>query len=282
MLRQFILQDDHVARARTVTHKMSRIRNDLPWLTPDLKRHCRWKHRLYDKAKKTRKKEQKQQYKEAQKSFQTELKKSHWLYINNILCTSLEEGNSTPINKYVRSKREDQIGVSPLKEDGVPTPHQLKLARLLQNNFAWCSQTIKMIPSVRHAYKAHPTIPQGNLPSEMKELKSSMPGLTLIRQLDLTKSLADGVLNELAHELAPVLCCLFRQSLNVGKLPSTWLTAWITPVFKKGPRCEPENYRPVSLTCVMCKLMEHTISSHTRAHFDQHGILKRAQSWVSC
>ena len=63
------------------------------------------------------------------------------------------------------------------------------------------------------------------------------------------------------------------RSLNVGELPSTWLKAWITPVFEKGPRCEPENYLPVSLTCVMCKLMEHIICSHMRAHFDRHGIL---------
>ena len=135
MLRQFILQDDHVARARTVTHKMSRIRNELPCLTPDLKCHCRRKHRLYDKAKKTGKKEQKQQYKEAQKSFQTELKKSHWLYINNILCTSLEEGNSTPINKYVRSKREDQAGVSSLKEDGVLHTSPAKISEIVAKQF---------------------------------------------------------------------------------------------------------------------------------------------------
>ena len=41
---------------KQIPHKMSRIRNDLPWLTPDLKRRCRRKHRLYNKAKKTGKK----------------------------------------------------------------------------------------------------------------------------------------------------------------------------------------------------------------------------------
>ena len=59
---------------KQIPHKMSRIRNDLPWLTPDLKRRCRRKHRLYNKAKKTGKKEHKQQYKETQKTFQAELR----------------------------------------------------------------------------------------------------------------------------------------------------------------------------------------------------------------
>ena len=81
------------------------------------------------------------------------------------------------------------------------------------------------------------------------------------------------LLKELAHELAPIFSSLFRQSLKSGNLPSSWLTAWISPVFKKGPRCEPENYRPVSLTCVMCKVFEHILCTHIRSHLDRHGIL---------
>ena len=81
------------------------------------------------------------------------------------------------------------------------------------------------------------------------------------------------LLKELAQELAPVFASLFRQSVRTGKLPESWQNAWITPVFKKGSRCEPENYRPVSLTCVMCKVLEHIICSHLRAHFDRYGIL---------
>ena len=94
---------------------------------------------------------------------------------------------------------------------------------------------------------------------------------------DINPSKASGpdeipcrLLKELAHELAPVFASLFRQSVRTGELPSSWQNAWITPVFKKGSRCEAENYRPVSLTCVMCKILEHIICSHLRAHFDRH------------
>ena len=102
-----------------IPSKMTTSRTNLPWFTQDLKRSCKRKQRLYNRAKKTGKKEHKQKYKDAQKSVQSSLNKAHWEYINNMLCTSLEEGNSKPFFKYVRSKREDQVGVPPLKEKGV-------------------------------------------------------------------------------------------------------------------------------------------------------------------
>ena len=52
--------------------------------------------------------------------------------------------------------------------------------------------------------------------------------------------------------------------------------ACITPVFKKGTRSDPVNYRPDSLTCILCKLMEHTLYTHIRGHLDKHSILSEA------
>ena len=49
------------------------------------------------------------------------------------------------------------------------------------------------------------------------------------------------------------------------------------PIFKKGDRHNPANYRPVSLTSVTCKLLEHIIHSNVMAHFDVHHILKDNQ-----
>jgi len=85
------------------------------------------------------------------------------------------------------------------------------------------------------------------------------------------------VLKELSNELAPVLSAIYTQSLTSGSLPSQWLTANISPVFKKGMSCLPENYRPISLTFFCCKIMEHIVCSHIRAHIDKYGILSKVQ-----
>ena len=36
----------------------------------------------------------------------------------------------------------------------------------------------------------------------------------------------------------------------------------VVPIFKKGNRCKPDNYRPASLTSVVCKLMESLLRDH--------------------
>lgn len=74
-------------------------------------------------------------------------------------------------------------------------------------------------------------------------------------------------------ELAPILTSIFSQSISTGEIPEDWAAAWITPVFKKGPRSDPANYRPVSLTCISCKLLEHILCTHIRSHLDRHNIL---------
>ena len=85
------------------------------------------------------------------------------------------------------------------------------------------------------------------------------------------------ILKELSAQIAPMLTAIFTQSFTTGKLSSQWSAAFVTPVFKKGPVCQAENYRPVSLTCVTCKLMEHILCSHIRSHLDLHGILSPLQ-----
>ena len=48
--------------------------------------------------------------------------------------------------------------------------------------------------------------------------------------------------------------------------------AHVAPIYKKGPRFRPENYRPVSLTCVCCKVMEHIITSKIMKHAEDNNI----------
>ena len=85
------------------------------------------------------------------------------------------------------------------------------------------------------------------------------------------------MLRELHAELALVFTSLFQNSYKTGLFPAVWKAAWVTPVFKKGDKCEASNYRPVSLTCVACKLMEHVICSHIRKYLDKQGILSPYQ-----
>jgi len=70
------------------------------------------------------------------------------------------------------------------------------------------------------------------------------------------------LLKECATVLAKPLSSIFEQSYESGTLPDEWRTAHIVPIFKKGNRTDPANYRPVSLTCVPCKIMETIIKEN--------------------
>ena len=58
------------------------------------------------------------------------------------------------------------------------------------------------------------------------------------------------ILEELSHELAPILASLFQQSFDVGQLSNDWIKAYVVPIFRKGKRSLTKNYRPISLTSV--------------------------------
>ena len=67
---------------------------------------------------------------------------------------------------------------------------------------------------------------------------------------------------DLAIELSPEFAHLFQQSIDTGESPKEWSLANICPLFKKSDRSLACNYRPVSLTCVPCKLLEHIVLLH--------------------
>ena len=69
------------------------------------------------------------------------------------------------------------------------------------------------------------------------------------------------VLRELREEIAPILEAIFTKSLDPGKLPDDWKSANVVPIYKKGSKHLPVNYRPVSLICICSKLMEHIVVS---------------------
>ena len=89
------------------------------------------------------------------------------------------------------------------------------------------------------------------------------------------------LLKELAKELivylTPIFTLFYQACLDQGTIPDDWITANAIPIFKKGDRNKPENYRSVSLTTNACKTLEHIVCSSTQRHLEAHIILTDAQ-----
>ena len=73
------------------------------------------------------------------------------------------------------------------------------------------------------------------------------------------------------------LSLIFTQLLSVCYVPGDLTTAIIVPVYNKGVSSDVANHRPISLTCVVCRLMEHVIAKHIYVHLAENNILSQAQ-----
>ena len=177
---------------------------------------------------------------------------------------------------YIKNLSSSGAGVAPLKKDGRLTSDPREQAEVLNSQFQsvfgdgqrYTAEEFNL--KTKMTDKETPTM--GNVTVSCEGIKR------LLRNLNPHKAggpdgISSRVLKELAEEIAPALTCIFQSSLSSGVVPADWRSAYVTPLFKKGEQYNPANYRPVSLTCIACKLLEHVVVSSVMQHFESHGIL---------
>ena len=117
----------------------------------------------------------------------------------------------------------------------------------------------------------------------MKNITVNLPGvIKLLKNLNPYKAAGPDtiptfILKTAAEELAPALTKIFQKSLNSGTVPEDWRKDNIIPIFKTGDKHQADNYRPVSLTSVTCKILEHIVHSSIMSHFQANSILCDSQ-----
>ena len=117
--------------------------------------------------------------------------------------------------------------------------------------------------------------PHGKIPKPTISLKGVRDQLS---KINTSKSqgpygIPPWFLNRYASHLTPIIHDIFQSSVDSGQVPNAWKEANITAIYKKGNRAETSNYRPISLTPMTSKLLEHIIHSHIMKHLEQHHIL---------
>ena len=104
----------------------------------------------------------------------------------------------------------------------------------------------------------------------------------LLKNTNGSKSMGpDGIhprlLSEGYNELALPVFLIIRKSLDSGLVPALWILGSLCPIHKKGDILDPLNYRPVSLTCVLCKLCEKLIRKTIVKHLEDNGLIYDGQ-----
>ena len=117
-----------------------------------------------------------------------------------------------------------------------------------------------------------PDVPTKKFDAVLKDVKISKDRIRKkILSLNIAKSPGpDRVLPRLLKELAEIILEpleeMFNLSLQSTKMPELWKIGEISAIFKKGNRGSPMNYRPVSLTSIVCKLLESLVREEIISH----------------
>ncbi|KAK3094514.1 hypothetical protein FSP39_002723, partial [Pinctada imbricata] len=263
-----LLLDKHVP------HKFTRSRHTNPWMNTETRRLTRRKHRAFLKAKSTGRHKDLKRYKCLKSTCQRTIRKAHDDYIKDIISPDAKQ-NPKKFWSYVKGKKQESTGVAPLRSaDGLIHSDSETKANILNSQFksVYTREDLTTLPD------------KGPSPySEMPPITITLNGvIKLLQNLQPHKatgpdSIPARLLKELSVELAPALSHIYQISLNAGCVPEDWKMAYIVPIFKKGDKSKAANYRPVSLTAICSKVMEHILHSCIMDHFERNSILTDAQ-----
>ena len=207
------------------------------------------------------------------REIQVDVRKQHDLYVNNLVGDV--KANPRDFYRYINSQKKDNQGIPPLKRRGGTGITAAKIERAEEYNGQFTDVFNKNdhieVPFLSRSatFMGDIVVSNGGV---TKRLKGLNPSKALGRD-----ELHPRVLKELATELGLVFAHLFQKSLDTGQIPKEWSLANICTLYKKGDRALACNYRPVSLTCVPCKLLEHIVCSNIMAHLDEYKLLSDRQ-----
>ena len=228
------------------------------------------KHALYKQSKTNQSLRQK--YKQLSKEYD-EAVSSWYDHIESKICNS---GRSSNFFRYANKKLNSYPSIPPLQTvSGLLITDDTERADLLnevfQSNFTEDDGNA-------------PHIPPRHLPSKMFSIDSVDESTisTLLQKLTnkstrTPDNLPEILLKNLRFSITKFLCMFFALSLQRGQTPSQWKTAIVVPIYKKAAKNNPRNYRPISLTSVICRLMEKFICSLLLSYLLSHDLLSHQQ-----
>ena len=182
--------------------------------------------------------------------------------------------NSKFFHSYIRHRKVGKPRIGPLKLDDGRVVND---AEVMANSFAaaFASVYTRQVPDHPEPHQTfHGNI--GDLTISTEDVES------VLSNLDVTSSMGpDGIhphlLKSCRSELSYPLFCIFQKSYSTSSLPSIWKKSLVVPIFKKGSRHDPLNYRPVSLTSVCVKSLERIICKFMYDYASDNDLLTKDQ-----
>ncbi|MEW8548552.1 MAG: reverse transcriptase domain-containing protein [Candidatus Thiodiazotropha sp.] len=245
-----------------------------PYITQSCHDAIRAKHTKWEKYIHCKTSPNYEMYKQSRNRVTTEMRRSKYEYERN-LATKIKTDTKL-FWSYIRSNLKTKSKLSQLeKHDGTLTNDSQEKAEVLNQYFAsvFEKEGPEALPEFhdRTFTESLDTINinenlVGKAVDKLKPSKSQGPD-----------NIHPKLIKECKNSIVPPLTIIFEKSLKETELPQIWKQANVTAIYKKGDKTKPENYRPISLTSVPCKLMERLIRDELVEHMSRNNFFSPFQ-----
>ena len=257
---------------------------DKPWFDSELRKEMRLRDRLRNKAKVLNTFDSIDKYKKQRNRFnnlKNSAKENFYLNLDGRLSTCAKRNNTSywKLLKYIIKDSGSSSLIPPLiTNDNIgPTAFSdYEKAEALNNYFVSVSQSDEedaILPFFKIRCNQEIDIIFIEK-QEISDLIKSLPANKASSPDDVNHRL----LKHVSETIAEPLQILFNMSLEKCIFPSQWKMARVLPLFKKGDKSVPSNYRPISLLSCLGKLFERLAFKHLHNHFNKHKLLCKYQS----
>ena len=188
-----------------------------------------------------------------------------------------ETSNTNPKNfyKYVNDNKNIKSGIGPLLNNGQVTSDDKEVANTLNSFFS------SVFTLEQADVNCQPTL-TSQFQINNNFTISANDVMCKLNNLDPNKSqgpdkLHPQILKSVKEEIAEPLSKIFNKSLQVGQVPAAWKEANVTPIFKKGDKSQANNYRPISLTSVIGKVLKTILRDKIVEFLESNNLIKNSQ-----
>lgn len=221
-----------------------------------IRKLMRKRNRIHKKAVKTQNPHHWQKYRDLRNKVIAEIRASRDIFnkkLSEQIYKSIPPGKWWRIVKSLSKQKNKNKSTAPLKSSNHIFFHPMEKANVLNEHFASVS-TINNEPGI----PLHAPGPPNFLLDDF--IITEQEVLDHLQVLNVTKpsgpdSMSPLVLRNIAKSIVKPLTKMYNYSLTIGQLPDIWKNSQITPIFKnKGSAHDVNNYRPISITSVVCKI----------------------------
>ena len=245
-----------------------------PWMNQQVLRIIRRKKRCWKRYSMHKDNTSHQEYKKAEKFAKNAVRNAKKKFEKSLA----KEAKSNPkaFYKYINSKKSNRESIGPLKVNSTLIDTDKDMAETLNNFFqsVFTKENTDELPELSDIKEGIPLLE--NIVFSEKDIKEKLLKLNPFSAPG-PDNINPSLLVNIAEEVAVPLNIIFNKSMSTGTVPSDWKKANVTPIFKKGSKYNPGNYRPVSLTSVLCKVMEGLIKEKVVDHLDDNELIFQTQ-----